>query len=512
MTKLKSNKIKYNIKLISYIFIALLILSTATNIIFIKSYNNISNVTNRMFGFYAVFSMCMLFILSVLFIYTLMLIKRLINVNIPYILKSFKYLNDFNNNNSFIDEYKPHFDEEKDMKIFIKDIYDEQLFLKDLKDIAANEYILDDVLDKIYNKLNTVIRVDRIGVAFVDYEKRRIIAETGKFNYGNILLGPGFEVSMDQTSLTEIILNKKPIYNNDIIQYLNSKKHKNKSLELIAKEGIKSNMIIPLIINNRVFGFLFFSSFDKNTYDHRSLKIGENIAHSIATIIEKTYLTKRILNNIALTFADLVEKKDCETGNHVNRMTRYSKVIADGLLDHNKNNYRVNSSFIKDINLYAPLHDIGKVGIPDSILNKPSKLTADEWLIMKEHPNIGADILVKFEDSLKIFGKQFYQIAIDITRHHHEKWDGSGYPYGLKLEEIPLAARIVAIADVFDALASRRPYKEPKSFDECVEIIKSGKGSHFDPELVDVFLEKLPKIKKIYDEDFKDNEVSKISS
>jgi len=317
---------------------------------------------------------------------------------------------------------------------------------------------------------------------------------------------------MSDTSLTEMLLHKKPKFNKDISETVRVEKHRNKSLDLILGEGIKSNMIVPLILKEKVFGFLFFSSFEKGTYDEQSLRIGENIAHAIATIIDKTYLTKKMLNNITLTFADLVEKKDCNTGDHINRMTKYSKVIAEGLLNHHKENYRVNNSFINDIELYAPLHDIGKVGIPDNILMKPSKLNPEEWLIMKEHADIGANILTKFEDSLKVFLKPFYQMAIDIIRHHHEKWDGSGYPYGLKGEEIPLAARIVAIADVFDALASRRPYKEPKSFDECVNIIKEGKESHFDPELVDIFVKRLPKIKKIYDEDILKSSFKKTAS
>jgi len=272
-------------------------------------------------------------------------------------------------------------------------------------------------------------------------------------------------------------------------------------LDLIIEEGIKSNMIIPLVLKDKAFGILFFSSFEKGNYDEKSLRIGENIAYSIATIIDQAYLAKMMLNNMTLSFSNLVEKKDVDTGNHISRMTRYSKIIAEGLVNHDNDNYRVNSSFIHDIELYAPLHDIGKIGIPDNILNKPGKFTTEEWIIMKTHTTIGSNILSNFKDSLQIFGKQFYQIAIDITRHHHEKWDGNGYPYGLKKEEIPLAARIVAIADVFDALASKRPYKEPKSFDECVDIIKDGSDTHFDPELVDVFLKNLVQIKSTYDED-----------
>ena len=317
---------------------------------------------------------------------------------------------------------------------------------------------------------------------------------------------------MSNTSLTEILRNKKSKINNDLSEVIQSKNQTNESLNLIIGEGIKSNMIIPLILKDKVFGILFFSSFEKNSYDKKSLRVAENIAHSIASIIDQTYLTKKMLNNITLTFAELVEKKDSETGDHIGRMKKYSVAIAESMLNYHKTNYRVNTSFIHDIELYAPLHDIGKVGIPDKILNKPTKLTSEEWTIMREHTNIGANILTNLRDSLEIFGKQFYQMAIDVTRHHHEKWDGSGYPYGLKGEEIPLAARIVAIADVFDALASKRPYKKSKPFGECVDIILEGSGSHFDPELVAIFINNLPKIEKILIEDIMKNNLVQTAS
>jgi len=413
---------------------------------------------------------------------------------------------------SSVENFTPYFAEEKKIKRFVENVYNERVFLEEIKNIASNEYVLDDVLEKVFEKLNDSIRVDRIGVAFVDYDRESIIAETAKINYGNILLGPGFEVSMQDTSLTEILTTKKPKFNNDLTKERINRKPRNGALDLIIGEGIKSNMVIPLVLENKAFGILFFSSFEKDNYDKKSLRIGENIAHAIAAIIDQAYLAKTMLNNMTLTFANLVEQKDSDTGNHINRMTKYSRIIAEGLLNHEKDNYRVNSSFIHDIELYAPLHDIGKVGIPDNILNKPGKFEAEEWLIMKTHTNIGASILTNLKDSLQIFGKQFYQMAIDITAHHHEKWDGTGYPYGLNKEEIPLAARIVAIADVFDALASRRPYKEPKSFDECVDIIKKGSGTHFDPELVHIFIESLIKIKNTYDEDILNNSFEKTVS
>jgi adenylate cyclase len=135
----------------------------------------------------------------------------------------------------------------------------------------------------------------------------------------------------------------------------------------------------------------------------------------------------------------------------------------------------------------APLHDIGKVGIPDTILKKPEKLTLLEYEVMKSHPDIGRHII---NNAMKSYEEnEFFTMAINMTYTHHEKWDGSGYPQGLKAEEIPLEGRLMALADVYDALVNKRVYKEAFSYEESYKIIKEGRGTHFDPLLVDIFFE-----------------------
>ncbi len=176
------------------------------------------------------------------------------------------------------------------------------------------------------------------------------------------------------------------------------------------------------------------------------------------------------------------EYKDNETGAHVLRMSHYSRIVALalGLSDAHA-----------DLLLHAaPMHDIGKIGIPDSILCKPGRLTEQEWEIMRQHTVIGAQILGNHPSGL-------LRLAATIALCHHEKWDGSGYPRGLAGEDIPLEARIVAIADVFDALTSVRPYKRAWSVDDAVELIRSESGGHFDPRVVEAFLESLPEILQI---------------
>lgn len=168
------------------------------------------------------------------------------------------------------------------------------------------------------------------------------------------------------------------------------------------------------------------------------------------------------------------EYKDEGTAVHIQRMSHYAVTVARRL--------HLSQNTITAILYAAPMHDIGKIGVPDHILLKPGKLDPDEWKIMKQHTIIGGKIL---EGSKRGFIKLGEIIALT----HHEKWDGSGYPKGLKGKQIPLVARIVAIADVFDALTSKRPYREPLTVEEAFNIIKEGKGTHFDPQVVDVFFE-----------------------
>ena len=176
------------------------------------------------------------------------------------------------------------------------------------------------------------------------------------------------------------------------------------------------------------------------------------------------------------------EYKDNETGLHVIRMSHYSHIIARAA--------GFDEAMAEDLLHAAPMHDIGKIGIPDSILQKPGKLTPDEWAVMREHPVIGARIIGVHPAGL-------LHMAHDIALTHHERWDGSGYPRGLQGEDIPMVGRIVAVADVFDALTTQRPYKKAWPLNEAVAYIREQRGKHFDPQLVELFLEQLPAILEI---------------
>lgn len=196
--------------------------------------------------------------------------------------------------------------------------------------------------------------------------------------------------------------------------------------------------------------------------------------------------------------ASLAEARDNETGNHILRTQAYVNVLAKELSLLPKYAGLLTPETIETYTKAAPLHDIGKVGIPDSILHKPGKHTAEEWEIMKTHAQVGADAIWRaIQDEEDNDAVNFLYIAMEIARNHHEKWDGSGYPQGLKAGQIPLSARLMALADVFDALISKRVYKPAFSIEKATEIILEGKGRHFDPEVVDAFLARQEDFRKI---------------
>jgi len=186
--------------------------------------------------------------------------------------------------------------------------------------------------------------------------------------------------------------------------------------------------------------------------------------------------------------AHLAETRDPETGNHILRTQNYVQELAQRLQAHPRFAPVLNERYIRLLARSAPLHDIGKVGVPDAILQKAGPLTPDEWVIMKTHSRLGSDAIEMAErDATRAV--EFLALAKEIARWHHEKWDGSGYPDSLAGEAIPLSARLMALADVFDALISPRVYKAPMPFEKAREIIAAGRGSHFDPDVTDAFLE-----------------------
>jgi len=206
-----------------------------------------------------------------------------------------------------------------------------------------------------------------------------------------------------------------------------------------------------------------------------------------AEVARRTREIADLQNVVVLAMASLGETRDNETGNHLRRTQHYVRSLAQQLREHPSFATLLTPANIDMLYLSAPTHDIGKVGIPDAILLKPAKLDAEEFEIMKTHTTLGFEAIVRAEQSLG-HDMPFLRFAKEITLSHQEKWDGSGYPQGLAGEAIPVSARLMALADVYDALISRRVYKPAFSHEQARDIILAGRGQHFDPDVVDAFI------------------------
>ena len=208
----------------------------------------------------------------------------------------------------------------------------------------------------------------------------------------------------------------------------------------------------------------------------------------LETEVHKRTREVQVVQDVTIVaMASLAETRDNETGNHIRRTQNYVRALAAKLRDHPKFRAQLDDATIEMLYKSAPLHDIGKVGIPDAILLKPGKLTPEEFEVMKTHTTLGRDAILAAERLINA-PSTFLRLAREIAHYHQEKWDGSGYPEGLAGEAIPMSARLMALADVYDALISRRVYKPPFPHDEAVAIITAGRDRHFDPDMVDAFV------------------------
>jgi len=207
-----------------------------------------------------------------------------------------------------------------------------------------------------------------------------------------------------------------------------------------------------------------------------------------AEVTKRTREISAIQDVTVQAIASLAETRDSDTGNHIRRTQYYVKALAEKLKTHSRFSHFLSDEIINILFKSAPLHDIGKVGIPDRILLKHGHFTPEEFEIMKTHTTLGYNVIQQAEKQIGI-QVGFLRFAKEITYYHQEKWDGSGYPTGISGDDIPISARLMAVADVYDALISRRVYKEGMSHEESVCIIIEGKGRHFDPDIVDAFLD-----------------------
>lgn len=254
----------------------------------------------------------------------------------------------------------------------------------------------------------------------------------------------------------------------------------------------KTNLITYLLVVTGVTGYQMIVP------DSLISSIATTMLLAVAYVNQENPAMKELTryhDEMVMGFATLIESRDSSTGGHVKRTTQYVKLLAEGLKNRGYYAEILTKDYMKNLLKAAPMHDVGKIAVPDAILQKPGRLTPEEFELMKLHAQKGGEIIQ--ESFSRMGNEEFLEMACEIARHHHEKWNGKGYPDGLKRKEIPLCARIMAIADVFDAVSADRCYRKALPLDTCFEIIQEGSGQDFDPILAEIFLDMRDEVEKI---------------
>ncbi|MDD5175041.1 MAG: HD-GYP domain-containing protein [Sterolibacterium sp.] len=351
---------------------------------------------------------------------------------------------------------------------------------------------LDQKLAAIHEALVTQIElVDRISVAAYDPAsdllKTFLASSPGRNNLVR------YEARLaDTPSLAEILRVGKPRMVNDLELF---RQGRHLHTKIIAEEGYRWSYTVPMYLDGSFWGFIFFNSRRPVELTEPTLRTLDVYAHLISAVVTAEMLSVRILAAAVKTAHDMVHFRDPETGGHIDRMARYARLIAQHLAATGAAS--LDDAAIERIFEFAPLHDIGKLAVPDRILLKPARLSEAEREEMKQHTVRGLEMI---EAIARNFGLEHLD-GLDLLRHiaesHHETMDGSGYPHGLHDGEIPLEARIIAVADVFDALTSQRPYKPSWTNEEAFAWLRKLSRSKFDEDCVAALLFNVKKVKEI---------------
>lgn len=341
-----------------------------------------------------------------------------------------------------------------------------------LSDFLGNSPEFRDRLKRIHESISLGRpSIERIACAIYESESDELKTFSHSTRAGEPITNYHYKLR-DSLALSELAKTRKWRVINDIRTEIESGRRHS---DWLLKQGYESSFTLPLYDQHRLIGFIFFDSTQKNTFDavcQRDLLLHCSL---INVLLNNEIIAARSIlasAHIARSFANL---RDFETGAHLDRMARYAQLIARGVAPA----FNLSDEFIHAIFRFSPLHDIGKVGIPDRILLKPGPLDPEERAIMETHVEKGVDVAKKIVEDLDLGEHPDSNILINIIHGHHEMLDGSGYPRHLKGDAIPIEARIVAVADIFDALTTKRPYKEPwpvqKANDELNRLVSAGK-------------------------------------
>lgn len=291
-------------------------------------------------------------------------------------------------------------------------------------------------------------------------------------------------------TLSSIVQQGKPRVVNDLAIFANSP---HEHSQRILAHGFGASYTLPMYQSGNFCGFVFFNSCARGVMKEELLHQLDLFGHLLSLTVVHELQQMQNLADAINTARDITRHRDSETGSHLDRMSRYTRLIAL----HLAQKYNLDDSFIEHIFMFAPLHDIGKITIPDSILLKESKLSPDEFGVMKTHTSKGRELIETMLNNFRLHDLEHGHMLRNIAELHHEALNGSGYPHGLKGDDIPIEARIVAVADVFDALTSHRPYKEAWSNADALDALKCMSGHILDTDCVDALRNNMAQVERI---------------
>ncbi|WMJ07705.1 HD domain-containing phosphohydrolase [Nitrosomonas sp. sh817] len=341
--------------------------------------------------------------------------------------------------------------------------------------------------------------IDRLAIALYD-EKTEMLKTYTHSTEGSDSPVTTYEAPLSAApSLHAIIEHRRP----RLVQDLNIfSKGTHEHTQRVAAKGYKSSYTMPLYQSGIFIGFLFFNSLQEHPFDPKSLRQIDIYGHLIALMVINELAAIRTLLAAVRAARSMTHYRDLETGSHIDRTAHYARLIARKLAA----GYGISDEQIEHIFLFSPMHDVGKIGIPDNILRKPSKLDDTEFDVMKTHPVKGREIIDSVLQDFGLGALGHTNILRNIAEFHHEAVDGSGYPSGLKGDEIPIEARISAVADVFDALTSRRSYKAAWSNEQAFALLRQMSNSKLDRDCVEALINNADKVLEIQQR-FRDNDL-----
>ena len=330
-----------------------------------------------------------------------------------------------------------------------------------------------------------------VRIAIAIYDPETSVLKTYLHSSGDDNPLDNFQTYLDDApSLKSILKKGLPRVVNNLLTF---EEGQHEHTKRIGRQGYAASYTLPMFNNGVFFGFLFFNSDKKDVFNEKVLRQIDIYSHMISLMVINELTSIHTLTAVVKTTGRITHVRDPETGSHLDRMSRYSRLIASTLADK----YNLDDDYIEHIFMFSPLHDIGKIGIPDNILLKPDKLNKNEMDIMQTHSKKGREMIDDLLESFGLENIEHKNMLRNIAEFHHETVNGKGYPSGLKGNQIPIEARIVAVADVFDALTSERPYKEAWENKRAIQSLLDLAGETLDQDCVNALITNIDEVEEI---------------